>query len=138
MTLIHLLFRPWSGPYRRTAAEKWIRIIPLVAYMIGVYMISAVPGDRLTPVVDDRIAHTLEYFGFSMLAIFAAAGFAPQGLSLRELSGAMIFTALYALSDEFHQSFVPDRHPSVQDFAFDMLGASIAALLIWFGTRGTR
>lgn len=35
---------------------------------------------------------------------------------------------LYALSDEFHQSFVANRTPTVRDIGFDMLGATIVFL----------
>ena len=33
---------------------------------------------------------------------------------------------LYALSDEYHQSFVPGRHPDVFDIATDLVGAAVA------------
>jgi VanZ family protein len=43
----------------------------------------------------------------------------------------ILIAALYAASDEFHQSFVPSRTSSVHDVALDTLGASLglAAML---------
>lgn len=38
--------------------------------------------------------------------------------------------ALYAISDELHQSFVPGRHATVSDWLVDMLGAGLAWLLL--------
>lgn len=35
----------------------------------------------------------------------------------------LIITLLYALSDEYHQSFVPGRYMSLMDLGFDSLGA---------------
>lgn len=36
---------------------------------------------------------------------------------------------LFAISDEFHQSFVPGRSPQVRDVLIDSLGASAVALI---------
>lgn len=43
---------------------------------------------------------------------------------------ALLFAILYAMTDEFHQSFVPGRHPSWVDvLGFDGGGALIALSL---------
>ncbi len=34
----------------------------------------------------------------------------------------LIITLLYAISDEYHQSFVPGRDPSLVDILFDFIG----------------
>jgi VanZ family protein len=39
---------------------------------------------------------------------------------------SLVIVLLYALSDEYHQSFVPGRHPGIKDIGYDMLGAGIA------------
>jgi VanZ family protein len=39
---------------------------------------------------------------------------------------ALLFTLLYAATDEFHQSFVLGRHPSPVDVGIDTVGAAIA------------
>ena len=36
---------------------------------------------------------------------------------------------LYALSDEFHQSFVPGRNPRLIDVSIDLLGAALGIVL---------
>ncbi|MBU0579519.1 VanZ family protein [Patescibacteria group bacterium] len=41
----------------------------------------------------------------------------------------LIITLIYALTDEFHQSFIPGREATWIDIAFDMLGASISHYL---------
>ncbi|MBD8070602.1 VanZ family protein [Bacillus sp. PS06] len=43
---------------------------------------------------------------------------------------AWIATTLYAMVDEFHQSFVPGRSASVLDVALDSIGAAVALLLM--------
>lgn len=39
---------------------------------------------------------------------------------------AFITALLYALSDEYHQSFSPGRSPSVRDVVIDFIGMSVA------------
>ena len=44
---------------------------------------------------------------------------------------AWLFAILYAVTDEYHQSFVTGRHPSAWDvLVFDNLGALITMLLV--------
>lgn len=56
-------------------------------------------------------------------------------LAFRELnfeSGikAIILTFLYACSDEFHQSFVPNRGPSFKDVLIDTSGGFLGILIL--------
>ena len=49
---------------------------------------------------------------------------------------AAVLTLLYALSDEFHQRFVPGRHADPWDLAFDAFGAVLGlAAWIWLRRR---
>lgn len=43
----------------------------------------------------------------------------------------LILVFLYAISDEFHQSFVAFRHPSPVDVGIDLLGAICFCLSLW-------
>ena len=43
---------------------------------------------------------------------------------------AIAITLLYAISDEYHQTFVHGRHGSPVDVAIDMAGVAIALLLV--------
>jgi VanZ family protein len=45
--------------------------------------------------------------------------------------GAVLFVALYASSDEFHQRFVPTRDASVHDVLIDTTGAAVGMFLFW-------
>jgi VanZ family protein len=48
---------------------------------------------------------------------------------------AILLCALYASTDEFHQKFVPDRHPAVLDVMLDTFGAACGVLAIWTARR---
>ncbi|MCX7707278.1 MAG: VanZ family protein, partial [Anaerolineae bacterium] len=52
---------------------------------------------------------------------------------------AFVLALLYAFSDEFHQSFVPGRHPDPLDILTDAAGAGAAlAWVQWRARRGKR
>lgn len=108
-------------------AERTIRITPAVLYLIGIFVVSSIPGKDVRAFADDRIEHFLEYFGLGVLLLIAVASFGSiQRLKL--VSGSWLFGALYALSDEVHQMFVPGRQPSWNDVLFDVLGLTAAMI----------
>ncbi len=41
-----------------------------------------------------------------------------------------VIACLYAITDEFHQGFVPGRQPTIRDLGFDVLG--IATSFLWW------
>ena len=57
----------------------------------------------------------------------------------RRWAASLIIAALYALSDEWHQSFIPGRTPTSFDVLIDVLGAAagiVIARLFITRTRG--
>ena len=72
------------------------------------------------------IAHFTEYF---VLASLWAWALLPL-LGLRALAIAGAISVLYAISDEFHQSFVPGRDSDPVDVLVDTLGIAIATWLM--------
>jgi VanZ family protein len=132
------LFRPWTAPLSRFRAERWLRLVPLILYVAGIYAVSSVSGADIPHVVDDRISHTLEYFGLALLMLFALAPFTLYRLQARHGAGVIAMAFLWGLSDEFHQRFVPLRDSSGKDLAFDVLGASLAVIFVLLGSRRSR
>ncbi len=49
---------------------------------------------------------------------------------LRSFLWAIIFSSIYAVTDEFHQGFVDGRAPAITDVLIDCCGALFGALLI--------
>ena len=49
----------------------------------------------------------------------------------RNLAFALTFSVLFAVLDEYHQTFVPGRGGTWSDVAIDTLGASLAGLVAW-------
>ena len=78
----------------------------------------------------DKIEHFAAYtvFWFCLLLPLRYG----HRLSLaRTIVLAFLITSAYGASDEFHQSFVPNRTPDVADWAADTFGGFIAASAYW-------
>jgi VanZ family protein len=76
-------------------------------------------------------AHVAEY------AVLAILWIRALGFSRRRAASAFALTMLYALSDEYHQSFVPGRHADPLDLVFDGIGAALGLLVVyWWKRRG--
>jgi VanZ family protein len=74
-----------------------------------------------------KMGHLTEYAGLGYLT-FRMARREPlwsQKSVAAQFGIALLICALYASSDEFHQSFVPTRHSSVIDVLIDTTGAAI-------------
>lgn len=72
-----------------------------------------------------KAAHFTEY---AILALLWA-GVLPQ--RPRRLWLALCLTAGYAVTDEIHQAFVPNRGPSPIDVLIDSSGAAVALAALW-------
>ena len=83
-----------------------------------------------------RVAHFLQYFGLGVLVYLAMSGFDRKGTPWRVVAGVISFCAVWGGLDEWHQSFVPGRDSSLKDLAFDVAGATAAALFVrWIAWR---
>ena len=92
---------------------------------------SAFPSHTITAA---KLVHVFEYSVLTFLLIRAleAQGFTRRGAA----SLAAALALVYAASDEYHQSFVPHRHPSPVDVVIDAAGIGTVALLTAFRRRG--
>lgn len=79
---------------------------------------------------------------FAILTLLAAAVlFRLTGQTTpRVIGAAMLFCFAFAISDEWHQTFVPDRHGTVTDVVIDALGIALAGLVLlrWSRARNRR
>lgn len=87
-----------------------------------------------------KAAHLSEY---AVLALLAARAFLSSSKTLlrrRWYAAAFALIALYALFDEYHQSFVPTRTGTPYDSLIDMTGGAIALamLALWRAFRNGR
>jgi VanZ family protein len=80
-------------------------------------------------------AHLTEYAIFALLLYSSLLKDETEAWRPRTALVSVLITGLYSLSDEFHQSFVPGRGPSLKDCALDTAGAILAMLGVYLLTR---
>lgn len=81
-----------------------------------------------------KCAHVFEYSVLSVL-LFRAVRAPRQGWQFKWAAIALLLAVLFACSDEYHQTFVPSRGPSVHDVALDAAAAATMQLLLWLYFR---
>jgi len=114
--------------------KEWIwRWGPAVVVMIVIFFASATPSSDLPSfgTWDLFAKKSGHMFGYGLLAAAFSHALKKGGKIMKiQFIAAVCLACLYAVSDEFHQSFTPGRSPSIQDVGIDAIGAALG-LLIW-------
>ena len=114
--------------------KAWVlRWGPAALIMAVIFIASAIPGSDLPEfggldVFAKKGGHML---GYALLAIayFRALNNGKNTTRSQFLIAACL-AGLYAISDEFHQSYVPGRNASPWDICIDVIGG-IVGLALW-------
>ncbi len=98
---------------------------PVVAYAALIYFLSSFKIGVIPRIFpnSDKVFHLLEYLPFGFLAARAVRAHLGRRW-LGALLVSFFMVSLYALSDEFHQLFVPGRTFSFWDWGADLSGAA--------------
>ena len=112
--------------------------LPALLMMATIFGFSSIPGSKLPNFgsMDLFVKKGGHLLGYGLLALAYWAGLR---FNRRRWCVALLLAVTYALSDEFHQSFVPGRHPSLVDaLCIDGSGAAIAlGLAYWVREKRT-
>ncbi len=116
--------RRYAAAVRALAA--WLPAIVIAAV---IFTLSAQANLRVTEGLLDlvlrKLAHTVV---FGLLAAACFRGLTSHGVTGRTaLTAAACLATAYAISDEFHQTFVHGRHGTPVDWAIDTAGAALAS-----------
>ena len=107
--------------------------------MAAIFMVSGIPDLGPLPAnTSDKVAHFAAYALLGLLLARAFAGAAWIRYSRDTVLAAWFVAALYAVTDEFHQSFVPGRTPSLGDWLADSAGALLGAMVAFAVARALR
>ncbi len=113
--------------------------LPPLAWMGLLFALSAQPDLPHPPGpwmerLFDKAAHAVSYGVLAWLLLRAFGQHHPRSVGLRAL--CVVLAVLYGASDEYHQAFVPGRSASLADLAADVVGATVAMLLLaWLERR---
>lgn len=130
-----------------TQLRRALRFLPSVFWMALLWRSSATPGLKSLPVVQrlgllptelspqaaswaELLIRKSAHFGsYAILALLLAWAFGAYWTRRRAAVAALAVAILYAVLDEWHQSFVPLRDGRWFDVAIDAAGAALAAWL---------
>ena len=108
----------------KSSLGRWL---PVFLWAAVIFAFSTIPQIKVSQFflwdfIAKKTAHVSEY-----AILFALIFRATKGSWIL----SFLATMLYAVSDEFHQSFVPGRTETFFDLGFDLTGANIASYIIW-------
>jgi len=78
------------------------------------------------------------YAGLALLILRALAGASWRNVTIGAGVAAVLLSAAYGATDEFHQRFVPGRTADLLDLAADTAGAAAAVAVVWLIARWRR
>jgi VanZ family protein len=113
------------------------RWVPPLFFMIVIFIFSSQPGDNLPNFLSwDRVIKKMGHaIGYGLLAL---SYFHYLKYDKGKYWLAWLMALVFSVTDEFHQSFVPGRHPSAIDvLVFDNFGAMFG-LLLYFMVKSFR
>ena len=111
-----------------------------IAYCAFLYYLSSVSSFPVEPPFEhfDKVVHFCLYSGLSAV-VAVGLQHASHRYSVRMLIIIPVaFSALYGMTDEIHQLFVPSRNFAIGDMIADAIGALAAATLFLFFYRWKR
>ena len=123
LTVLLVSGRAYHRPVSRPVSKLWRLWLPVALWAGLIFALSSVPdlGTGLGgwDLALRKIAHAAEYAVLGALLVRALGMPWP----------AFALGALYAVSDEVHQSFVPGREGAPLDVAIDVIGVACGVLL---------
>ncbi len=113
-----------------TKTKKWLLVIIWACFIFFLShqpdLQSGLPGKW--DFILRKLAHVTEYGILTYLLI--------QAISQRQISKrktmliSILLALLFALSDEYHQSFIVGRNPAARDVLIDSVGIIIASFIL--------
>jgi len=111
--------------------------LPPVLWAALIFVLSAqpaLPGLTVSSLdfIFKKTAHMVVYAVLYLL-LYRATWILTQHSALKVkhlLTWPLLLCLFYAVTDEIHQSFTPNRSPAVRDIGYDMLGTLIAFLKV--------
>lgn len=98
--------------------------------MAGIFYASSLANPPVPANVSDVSLHEAAYFGLTLLVIRALARGRWSGVTMGTLASAWMISVAYGVTDEWHQSFVPNRFAELRDLGSDAIGAFVATVVV--------
>ena len=111
--------------------EKYQKISLFIAILIAIFIfyISSLHFEKGTPLGIELIPAIYHLVIFFALTFFLIPGIVGQRKNKLLIFLAILTAFIYAISDESHQLFVPNRYCSVSDLFLDSIGIAFSSLI---------
>lgn len=128
------MLRP--GTRDRTGkVRRWVYWVPAVFVAAVIFVLSSVPdfGALQQPFLQesDKVLHALVYAVLAGTVLWGLEEGFGRPVPLKRVWLAALVAAVYGITDEIHQRFVPGRMGIWQDWVADAVGAILGAWLVW-------
>lgn len=115
--------------YKKQLIVAWV---PVALWAIFIFILSSVPGKNIPEFQIPnfhKLVHLIEYavLGFLLIRAFMKSVFDRSFIILALVS--IIIIIFFALSDEWHQSFIPGRNCDLSTVLFDIISSAIGIFL---------
>ena len=123
----------------RLWALRFVTTAVTIGWMLFIYFLSSKSPDELRSLdtfswmgaTRDTAGHLVLFGVLGSLLLAAAWSWVKRpGSLLRLVALTITIGTLYGALDEFHQSFVPGRSPTISDVLVDGVGAALGAISI--------
>lgn len=110
---------------RNYGAYRWL---PALVLMAAIFTFSSLPASRLPFFgdLDFLLKKSGHAIGYAMLGLAYYYALPPRLRAGYRWGVALLMAVLFALSDEYHQSFVAGRTSTLRDVGIDSVSAAIA------------
>jgi len=106
--------------------------LPVVFWCFLIFYFSSIPNLKASqnPLWDEIIRSFMHgvFYAILYFLFFRAVNFVRK---VKNFWWPLIFSFLYAFSDEVHQLFVPTRTFQLKDLLVDFTGAALGGLILW-------
>ena len=112
--------------------------LPVIIFAAAIISVSSIPymqAPKFKLIAIDKLGHFLEYsiFAFLTFRSFSNISAAIKGNLAYLLS--LLFLGLFAILDEYYQSFIPGRFSDTADLIVDMCGSFLVVTFFWLRHR---
>ncbi|RDY28680.1 hypothetical protein CHL78_003850 [Romboutsia weinsteinii] len=118
-----------NGKESKLSSDRVIKAVEVV----GKTSLADKKNSKMTDIRYIRLvrksAHIMSYLILAVL-VFMASYEIKKSIN-KSIWYSFIISTLYAMSDEYHQYFVPGRSASIKDVGIDMIGIILGIILIY-------
>jgi len=111
-----------------------------ICWMCLIFYLSSLSGHEVSQPFPLKpiplIGHIVLFSGLAVFLLLAIRAWNSE-INLRWVITVAMFSSLFGISDEYHQSFVPGRHASIADALIDSISSTVTATSLWIVGRFT-